>query len=271
MKLWPALDVHSAEETLFATLDDFSPSAIEERGDGIRAFFPSPEQREGARAQLTAQGIAAVAIDVPDDDWAARSQQNLAPITVGRIVVIPDPRAPILPQPLVPDPLSIVIRPSMGFGTGHHATTRLCLAALQTLDLQGATVLDVGTGSGILAIAAVRLGATRARGIDFDADAIQSAVENLELNPEAGGVIFELADLSTDSLPAADVVTANLTGAVLARSAGRLLALLHPGGTLIVSGILSPEEEMVRQAFSAAHLANRRQEDEWVCLVLKKA
>lgn len=271
MKLWPALDVPASGEILFATLDEFSPTALEDRDAILRAFFATPQQRDTAHASLTARGIAAVVIDVSDDDWAVRSQQNLAPVTVGRICVVPDPRQSPAPglQPPVPS-LQIVIQPSMGFGTGHHATTRLCLAALQTLDLRGAFVLDVGTGSGILAIAADRLGAVRVLGIDFDADAIQSARENLSLNPHTDDVTFEIADLTTNPLPEADIVAANLTGAMLSRWAPRLLEALGPDGRLIVSGILEAEVGAVRQAFSSAVLVDRRQEDEWICLILKK-
>ena len=153
----------------------------------------------------------------------------------------------------------------MGFGTGHHATTRLCLAALQTLDLSGAFVLDVGTGSGILAIAAVRLGAVGAFGLDDDPDAIQSATENLALNPEARNVQFEVGNLMGGSLPHADIVIANLTGALLVRAALSLLAAVSPGGALVVSGILDTEEHTVRQAFSNARVSRRQNEEQWVC------
>jgi ribosomal protein L11 methyltransferase len=156
----------------------------------------------------------------------------------------------------------------MGFGTGHHATTRLCLAALQRITLAGAFVLDVGTGSGILAIAAARLGAAGALGVDCDADAIHSANENLALNPDASGIRFAVADLTATPLPRADVITANLTGALLTRVAGVLLGALTPGGTLILSGILGTEELAVRRAFAPADDVWRGQDQEWIALSL---
>jgi len=154
----------------------------------------------------------------------------------------------------------------MGFGTGHHATTRLCLAALQVNDLSNQSVLDVGTGSGVLAIASARLGASSALGVDIDADAIQSAAENLALNPEAMGVNFVTTDFRTAPLAAADLVVANLTGALLVRSADRLRALTRAGGTLVVSGVMSTERDEVVGALSALPLVWEREEDGWVGL-----
>jgi ribosomal protein L11 methyltransferase len=159
----------------------------------------------------------------------------------------------------------------MGFGTGHHATTRLCLEALQELDLGSKTVLDVGTGSGILAITAARLGAASAFGIDIDPDAVQSARENLACNSAARGVCFEVADVGSLPLQERDVVTANLTGALLVRSAPLLLAATKGGGSLVLSGLLAHERDEVVAAFGPASVAWERQEDEWVGLVVKKA
>jgi len=272
VKDWPALDLSGADDLVLAALDDFQPTAVEEGAPGLRVFFASAAQRDAALATLSARDTAATAVDVSDEDWAARSQQSLQPITVGQITIDPKPFVPgeTNPQSLTASPFRIVINPSMGFGTGHHATTRMCLAALQLLDLRGGTVLDAGTGSGVLALAAVRLGAARADGIDNDADAIQSAQENLHLNQNPAGVRFAVLDLTTRDLAPADVVVANLTGSMLVKVAGRLLEATRSGGHLILSGILSVEEEDVRQAFAAASFLQRSQEDEWVCLMLKK-
>jgi ribosomal protein L11 methyltransferase len=158
----------------------------------------------------------------------------------------------------------------MGFGTGHHSTTRLCLAALQTLDLAGRDVLDVGTGSGVLAIAASRLGARTAVGLDYDVDAIQSADDNLALNPEVSGVRFRTIDLRDEPLPAADVVTANLTGVLLVESAALLMAPMRPGGSLIVSGLQTHERDAVEMAFSSLRLVWSEEETGWVGLIFNR-
>ena len=277
MNTYAAIDVRTdSPDLLLAIVDDFGPTAVEERGPSVRVFFSTTGDRDEAQRAL-APRFEVTAVDVPDDDWARRSQENLAPVTVGRITVFPNPQSAIRNPQSIRDPhsatrntIDIVIVPSMGFGTGHHVTTRLCLTALQTIDLAGRTVLDVGTGSGVLAIAADRLGAAIAIGIDYDADAIQSARESLAFNPEARRVTFETIELGARALPAADVVTANLTGALLARSAETLLAAVSPGGTLILSGIQSHERDEVRQAFAAAEVMWERDEDGWAGLAVKK-
>ena len=271
---WPALDILEADDLLLAALDDFAPTAIEERERGVRVFFATQEQRDAALAALARPPTLAAALEISDEDWAVRSQSSLGPILVGRIRVVPHSRflnSPALPPPTGPvDPLEVVIEPSMGFGTGHHATTRLCLAAIQTLDLRQTRALDVGTGSGILAIAAALLGAPQVHGIDYDADAIQAANDNLALNPGARHATFAVADLTGGALPTADLVMANLTAADLVRSADLLRAAALAGGTLILSGILDSEEPEVREAFASTPLVDRQQEEEWICLTLKK-
>ena len=153
----------------------------------------------------------------------------------------------------------------MGFGTGHHATTRLCLEALQQTDLTGKACLDVGTGSGVLALAARLLGAASALGIDMDPDALQSAEENLTLNPITD-VRFELTDLRSFRTGTAlrfDVVIANLTGALLVHSRDILLDSTRAGGHLILSGVLQEERIRVQEAFSGLRLTWSDSEQEW--------
>jgi ribosomal protein L11 methyltransferase len=270
---WPALDVLGGDELALAAADEFSPTAAETIGETLRLFFATPVARDGAAVSLS-HHYSVVPLEVDDGDWARRSQEHLSPIAIGRVLVLPAaslrPPASSLPSDAALAPVHVVIQPSMGFGTGHHATTRLCLLALQAADLRGAFLLDVGTGSGILAIAAARLGAARVLGLDNDADAIQSANENLALNPGAGNVAFNVADLLTVVLPPADLIVANLTGTLLARTAAALVGALSPGGLLIVSGILADEEEMVARAFTGVAMTERRQEDEWRCLVMMK-
>jgi ribosomal protein L11 methyltransferase len=163
----------------------------------------------------------------------------------------------------------IVIRPSMGFGTAHHATTRLCLASLQHVDVRGQSALDVGTGSGVLAIALSRLGAASVLGIDDDPDALHAAEENLLLN-RAADVTLRMGDARAMTPGTFSVITANLTGALLVETAAQLRALTAPAGRLILSGFMREEEDAVVAAYSGLTVSTRSEEDEWVCVGMQQ-
>lgn len=267
VRTWPALDIHPVSEPLQAALVDYDATAVDERAsDDWRVFFTSAAERDRAATALREQfpDSTIQSVDVPDENWAARSQASLHAVRVGNVVIAPPWDAE------VDGDLVIIIQPSMGFGTGHHATTRLCIEALQRLNVAGRTVLDVGTGSGVLAIAASLLGASRSVGIDDDADAITAAQENLELNPGAEATLL-VADLRATDVASADIVFANLTGGLLIAAAPTLQDFVARGGSLVLSGLMSVEEHDVLAAFPTWTVARRSQEDEWLCLVLQSS
>jgi len=265
MRTWPALEIAAPDDLVQAALTDLDVAAIDDNAPDVwRIFFHTRDARDRAAAALRRQfnGLSISMVDVPDEDWAARSQANLKAVRVGNIIV-----APPWDVGGEADGTTIIIQPSMGFGTGHHPTTRLCLAHLQQLDLRTRTVIDVGTGSGVLAITASRLGATHVLAVDDDADAIQSARENIDFNPGIE-VTLGVLDFRRATLRPFDVILANLTGGMLTASAGALLALAAPKGHLVLSGFMESEEQDVLAAFSFCTIDRRSQEDEWVCVTL---
>ncbi len=270
-KWWPAVDASGGDSDLIlAAVDDCSPSAVDDRPGGVRVFFASSVQRDAALRCLAGRGFAASPIDVSDENWAERSQADLAPVTIGRFTIFPRPDAG------TGSPFAIIIPPSTAFGTGHHATTRLCLDALQSLTLDGCRVLDVGTGSGVLAIAAARLGALAVVAVDHDPDALRTARETLALNGGDARVTFEEGDARAVAQARDgrrldyDVVTANLTGALLVAAAPALLAATRPGGHLVLGGLLSPEAGQVAGAFVPAVPRRQAEEYGWTALVLRR-
>ena len=170
------------------------------------------------------------------------------------------------------DEIVVEIDPGMAFGTGHHASTRLCLLALQDHIRGGETVLDVGTGSGILAIAAAKLGAARVVGIDIDPVAARIAAENVEMNGLSGAIRILTADspLVFDGL--ADIVLANIVPNVILAMAADLCARLRPGGKLITSGIIPERADEVKAALESLGLATieQRADEDWVALVSER-
>jgi ribosomal protein L11 methyltransferase len=308
--VYPALDLtfpparSDLIDLVTASLDEHAPSAIHESGTDEaprwRVFFGSHAGRDEAERSLAAafaeRGLGLEPVDVPDEGWAARSQAALRAVRVGRILVAPPWDVPDHDEP---GQALVVIEPSMGFGTGHHETTRLCLELLQEIDGQGVTVVDIGTGSGVLALAAAALGAATVEGIDMDPDAIANAVENLASNPaiascatirfrvedlrlaadkagdgrrEAGAAGRRTAPMTRTRDHGADLVLANLTGALLVSASRHLVARARPGGLLVVSGFQEHDVAGVIAAFAdaGANLDRRRVAGDWHAAVFRR-
>jgi ribosomal protein L11 methyltransferase len=266
IQILPTADA-SLTDRLYALLDDFEPAAIhdDDNGDVWRVFFGAAAARDAARLALSAVGgIRVAALDVPDEDWARRSQENLRAIEAGGLIVAPPwdvPRGGARPV--------IIIEPSTGFGTGHHATTRLCLLLLQQLELRGARVLDVGTGSGVLALAAWKLGAGDVVAVDNDPDALENARDNIARNGAAPSIDIIRDTLASLRIERADIVLANLTGAVLVRYADELRSLVVEGGYLILSGFAPQDVAVIRSAFAGLTVIDEKADGEWAALCLR--
>lgn len=290
MRTYPALDIAFPAEAdderrgfVLAVLDECRPAAVEERSRGLCVFFESEDDRDRALGLVrdTFPEATATAESVSDDNWAERSQASLRPVRIDRVIVAPPWGQHEARQMAtgIDDALHIVIQPSMGFGTGHHQSTRLCLALLQRHLPPAATVLDIGTGSGVLGIAARLLGASRVVAVDVDRDALVSAAENIQLNA-VDDVVLDEVDITRGSSALLTrheaaggftFVFANITGAMLQRCAAEVRATVAPGGWLLTSGFQTHEIADVTATFQATGLAavDHVEEDTWVAAAFR--
>ncbi len=285
MRSWFALTVDVPE----ADADDVAALLLDEGAEGAevrdRTVAPmpgAPPPRPGravvvawftdhARASEAAEqaGVSGTVLPVADEDWGEEWKKGLGAFTVGRVFVRPSWIDAAPPAGTV----EVVLDPGMAFGTGTHPTTALCLAALDGLlaEAPGASVLDVGTGSGLLAIAARKLGAARTVGTENDPVALRVAAENATRN----GVELELRLEDPGAVPGSfPIVLANILANTLVALAPGLARRLAPGGTVVLAGILAGQEEEVRAAYVREGLAPRVELDgsdgEWRRVVLRR-
>jgi ribosomal protein L11 methyltransferase len=203
---------------------------------------------------------------VAEADWAEAWKEHMSVLHIGRCIVIKPSWKQYLPKD---DEILVELDPGMAFGTGLHPTTRLCLVALEDLIQPGMEVLDLGTGSGILAIAAAKLGATRVLAVDKDPLAVQVARENVRANDVDG--VVQVVDGGLEAVEGTyDLVVVNILARVIRELlAGGLVRHARSSAPLVLAGIL---EEQVLELNGAATqagllLAEQRQIDDWVCLV----
>ena len=201
-----------------------------------------------------------------DKDWEREWISHYQPMRFGEKLWV----CPSWIDPPDPDAVNLLLDPGLAFGTGTHPTTALCLGQLDQLRLRGQTLVDYGCGSGILAVAALKLGAERALGVDNDPQALVASRDNARRNSVADERFsVTLPDAATNAAwqGRADVVVANILAGPLAELSDTLLSLLKPGGTLLLSGLLQNQAAVLCAHYAprlTLHVAGER--EDWVCL-----
>lgn len=218
---------------------------------------------------LTSYGISAEYIirDIDDESWYENWKKYYSPIQAGAFVVVPK----WLKYANTENKTLIFIDPGMAFGTGEHESTKMCLMLMSELEFAGKSVIDVGTGSGILGIGAVKRGAKSCYMCDIDSVAVKAAKENAVLNAVDDISEIEAADLLTKKNMKADIVLANLTADILIRLSAGLTAHTNDGATLICSGIIHSRKDEVISAFmqKGFSLIKHIEMGEWNALLLR--
>lgn len=265
------------------SLEDTSGHLIRASFSKTSPIGPIVERLTAYQSDLVDLGLAGAegrieVREVPVEDWGRTWKEHFKPLTVGKRLII----APSWDKgPFPMDRHPIRIDPAMSFGTGRHATTRMCLEVLEAFmdqwsERRGPMVLDVGTGTGILAIGAAALGAQQVVALDIDPEACEAAKKNLALNSSAGRNSAERVQVlqgcveSLGSDRQFDLILANLDANGLCDLFKAILGLIAPGGRATCSGILVEQEERVMAAARSSRLRAdaRRVEGEWLCLSL---
>lgn len=287
---WLQVRVRSPSDELVGPLTEglitFGGSAVEERGDELVTYLPLGDDgipdadsavawlQERLQQVLGAEPPELVVEDVPDEDWLALWRAGLEPRRIGRLVV-----APTWSEVPAEDGVTVIrIDPQMAFGTGEHASTRGVLRLMQQVVEPGARLLDVGTGSAILAIAGAVLGAAQVVAVESDPDAMENAAENTARNGVETRVEL-LCDLVDDRFlgvyggGAFDGILANVLSSVLRPLLPAFHRSLAAGGWAILSGILTEEADLMLEAAADAGftVAAEDVEEQWWSVLLRRA
>ena len=254
-------------DIIVAFLGEHPFDTFEPTENGVHAFIPANQQSpeiEAAARTLAERFDATLKVEhIPAQNWNAVWEAGFQPIRVDDFVGI---RADFHP-PTEDVRFDLLINPKMAFGTGHHATTYQMVQAMRELNFTGQKVLDYGCGTGVLAILAKKLGADKVVAVDIEQPSYENTLENARLNdtPDLTVIHGTLDDIQDDGY---GVVLANINRHVILASLATLRQKITPGGTLLLSGILLADEELVRSAVAknGFELVRRSEREGWLCL-----
>ncbi|MHA4807556.1 50S ribosomal protein L11 methyltransferase [Flavitalea flava] len=254
-------------EILIARMGDNGYEGFEEQETGLQAFIPEGKfDEEELKSLLEAYQLSYSQTRIEEKNWNEEWEKNFEPVVVGTFCAV---RASFH-APVTGVKHDLLITPKMSFGTGHHATTYMMLEAMGTLDFTGRRVLDFGTGTGVLAILAEKLGASEVLALDHDDWCIENAGENVTENN-----CFRISVKKLDKIPSGtgfDIILANINKNVILQELQAIGQQLTPGGVILLSGLLHDdaqdiENEAVRNGFS---LVGRVDRGNWICLRLER-
>ncbi|GAA4706114.1 50S ribosomal protein L11 methyltransferase [Brevibacillus fulvus] len=269
-------------DTPFGEIYQLSPDDFPTEGVFVKAYFPVEsvnitETVDFIRNQLHQLhtydldvGKAAIVVtDVHEDEWAHAWKKYYKPVSVSEHITIKPIWEEYTPRE---DELVIEMDPGMAFGTGTHPTTVLCLRALEKYLKPGDRVYDVGTGTAILSIAAVKLGAAHVLALDLDEVAVRSAQTNTEINHVDEHITVRQNNLLDGIEEPVELVVANILAEVIVRFTDDVARVLKPNGTFIASGIISAREDDVKRALQQANLEviETVYIEDWVAIIAKK-
>jgi ribosomal protein L11 methyltransferase len=263
---------NSQDDVVIALLSEYAFESFEETEDGatiayIKADEIDTDTKLEIDALLNSHAVAFEWSELPSQNWNEIWETNFSPVEVEDICRI---RADFH----VPNPdfaHEILIQPKMAFGTGHHQTTYMMIKAMHSIDFKGKQVFDYGCGTGILAIFASMLGADKILAIDIEEESYLNTIENAQKN-NVTNIETHCATLDNENLLSSyDVVLANINRNILLESCVKLHSTTKVGGTLLLSGILHQDEEIITSTFSNQGfvLADRFERDHWLCLAFK--
>ncbi|OES44321.1 50S ribosomal protein L11 methyltransferase [Domibacillus iocasae] len=271
------------EGGLFGELYELNPNDYPEEGVAVKAYLPVNSFLQETVDDITAavKNLSVYQIDigqlkvsvseVHEEDWATAWKQYYNPVKISeKFTIVPTWEDY---EPFSTDELIIELDPGMAFGTGTHPTTVMCLQALERFVKPNQHVVDVGTGSGVLAIGAALLGASRVTALDLDEVAVSAARQNVALNHAENIVSVSKNNLIDGIDDQPDVVVSNILAEVIISFTGDVTSILRPGGFFIASGIIGQKKDDVRKAMTDAGLfiAETVVMEDWVCIVGKKA
>ena len=249
------------QEVLISRLTDLDALGFEQGDDYLLAYF-TEDDFKSYEVNEVLQGRNFEITTVAEKNWNEEWESHFQPVQVEDFCGI---RAHFHP-PFTGVQHEIIITPKMSFGTGHHATTHMMIRQMQDLDFQNKTVFDFGTGTGVLAILAEKLGAGKVVAIDNDTWSIENAAENLENNNCSRVVLALSEELPQENF---DIILANINRNILLKYMSSLAAVLNAGGRLLLSGLLSADETAITEAATVAGLHKQKllERDNWISLL----